>query len=168
MSSVPRRTAEVQVILDDLRRIVRALREWSQAAVESVGLTGAQLFVLDAIADAPAISLNQLAARTRTHQSTVSEVVSRLVERGLVRRVTSAKDARKIELALTRTGRTRLDRAPTAPQTRLIAALERLSPRDRARLSESLSHLVATMNLADESPQMFFEEPAARRAARVR
>src|SRR5258706_11797595 len=75
--------AEVRAVMDGVRRLVQVLRESSRAARRRVGLSAAQLFVLHRLADAPALSLNELAARTFTHQSTVSVVVSRLVEQGL-------------------------------------------------------------------------------------
>jgi tetratricopeptide (TPR) repeat protein len=63
-----------------LREIVQALRESSRRAEQRLGISGAQLFVLEKLADAPSQSLNDLAARTFTHQSSVSTVVARLVE----------------------------------------------------------------------------------------
>src|SRR5262245_44102891 len=103
---------QITGVLDDLRRIVRVLRESSRAAEGQLGVTGAQLFVLKALAEAPALSINALAERTRTHQSTVSVVVRRLVEHGLVKRSVSLTDGRRLELSLTRRGRTLLSRAP--------------------------------------------------------
>src|SRR3954463_14128091 len=93
-----------QAVLDGVRRIVQALRESSRAAERRVGLTGAQLFVLQTVAANPGISLNALAARTRTHQSSVSTVVTRLVSRGLIRRTRSAGDGRTLELSLSASG----------------------------------------------------------------
>src|SRR4051812_42336870 len=79
-------SAEVTRVLDDLRRIVRTLRTASRAAEVELGVSGAQLFVLKTLAVSPGIALNE---RTRTHQSTVSVVVKRLVAAGFVARVTS-------------------------------------------------------------------------------
>ena len=151
-------TAEATAVLDDLRRIVRVLRESSRAAESVLGVTGAQLFVLKALAEAPAFSLNALAARTRTHQSTVSVVVRRLVDRGFVKRSTSDLDGRRIELQLTPRGRTLLERAPLAAQDRLIEAIERLPSSRRRVLALALHELVHEMRLDDEPLSMFFEE----------
>src|SRR5262245_64858968 len=71
-------------VLDSLRRIVQTLRESSRRAEQRLGISGAQLFVLEQLASGPSHSLNDLAARTFTHQSSVSTVVARLVEEGLV------------------------------------------------------------------------------------
>ena len=61
-------------VMESLRRIVQALRESARRAEQEIGLSGAQLFVLATLSETPALSLNELAGRTRTHQSSVSTV----------------------------------------------------------------------------------------------
>jgi DNA-binding MarR family transcriptional regulator len=145
-------------VLDHLRRIVRTLRESSRAAETRLGVTGAQLFVLRALAGPEPLSLNQVAARTHTHQSTVSVVVKRLVARRLIQRAVSALDGRRIQLRLTARGQAVLRRAPLAAQDRLIAGLEALSAAERTRLATTLGRLVGAMGLRTAPPAMFFEE----------
>ena len=160
LSPAPDRTDDPgHAILDAFRRIVRVLRESSRAAEEHAGVTGAQLFVLQTLAAAgPSLSINELAERTRTHQSTVSVVVRRLVEHRLVTRRASLEDGRRVEILLTLRGRALLRRAPHLAQERLLDGIERLAPRHRAHLAVSLSALVSTMSLGDEPAGMFFED----------
>jgi DNA-binding MarR family transcriptional regulator len=163
---------EATGVLDDLRRIVRALRESSRHAERRLGVSGAQLFVLRSLADGRAVSLNELATRTRTHQSTVSVVVKRLVESGLLTRATSELDARRVEIRLTRRGRALIDRAPLAAQDKLIGGIERLPRKERKVLADSLRGLVLAMQLDDQPALMFFEDddagakPAKKRSVR--
>jgi DNA-binding MarR family transcriptional regulator len=154
--------AEVVSALDDLRRIIQVLRESSRQAEGKLGVTGAQLFALRALAEGQSLSLNELASRTRTHQSTVSVVVKRLVAGGLVRSAPSREDARRLVLALTPRGRALLARAPLAAQERLIEGLERLPTTQRLALAKALRALTHEMGLEDSRPAMFFEddEPA--------
>src|SRR5437762_1170436 len=128
------RAADTREILDAVRRIVRALHESSRAAEKILGLSGAQLFVLQKLADSPGLSLNALAAETHTHQSSVSTVVSRLVDRGLVLRAAAADDARRLELRVSAEGRRLVSRTPHAARSRLIDALERLPASTRRAL----------------------------------
>ncbi len=151
-------------MLDDLRRIVRVLRESSRAAEGRLGVTGAQLFVLKSLASGEPLCLNDVAARTRTHQSTVSVVVKRLVERGLVQRAASAVDGRRAEFSITRRGRTLLGRAPLLAQDRLIAGFLEMPPARRRALAVTLRELVLGMQLGEEPPTMFFESETARRS----
>src|SRR5665213_199086 len=74
---------EIREILDSIRRIVRLLRVSSREAEREVGLSGAQLFVLRTLSEHKFLSVNELAERTHTHQSSVSVVVQVLVDKGL-------------------------------------------------------------------------------------
>jgi DNA-binding MarR family transcriptional regulator len=151
---------DVTAALDALRRIVRALGVSSRTAERSVGLTGAQLLVLQMLHDAPVHSLNELAQRTYTHQSTVSVVVERLVSRGLVTRTRSEDDARRVLLALTPSGRSMLRRAPPPAQVLLIRAVHALTPQDRRGLRHALERLARGMGQSDTPAPMFFEDGA--------
>jgi len=151
-----------QRVLDSIRRIVRLLREESRASEESVGLSGAQLFVLQKLDAAHPLSLNELAARTLTHQSSVSVVVTRLVERGLVERHPSARDKRRLELSLTTRGRALVSRAPAAAQERIIAAVAALPARAQAQLAGTLESLVDALGVGDHAAPMFFADEATR------
>jgi DNA-binding MarR family transcriptional regulator len=162
------RDPATRAVLDSIRRIVRALRESSRETERSVGLGAAQLFVLQRLAGAPPLSINELADRTLTHQSSVSVVVSRLVQGGLVARTRAAADGRRVEITLTAAGRALLDRAPAAAQDRLIGALGLLGVADRKDLSRHLGRLVESMALPSHHPPMFFERaPSAQNAPRA-
>jgi DNA-binding MarR family transcriptional regulator len=150
-------------IMNSLRRVVRALSASSRALPESGGVSGAQLFVLRQIADAPGASVRELAARTFTGQSTVSEVVSRLVERGLVERGTSDKDARQTMLTLTPKGRRLMVRSDITAQERLAAALDSLYAGEREALAHGLERWLEAAGLAETPASMFFEGDAAPR-----
>ena len=150
------RDPATRAILDSVRRIVRALRESSRAAERSVGIGGAQLFVLQRMAGAPPLSINEIADRTLTHQSSVSVVVSRLVRAGLVARTRATSDGRRVEITLTDAGRSVLERAPAAAQDRLIGGLALLGASARKELASQLARLVESMALPPQHPPMFF------------
>lgn len=144
--------------MDALRRLVRALGASSRGAADGRGISGAQRFVLRQIAATPGLGLRELAGRTLTGQSTVSEVVSRLVERGLVARAPSPTDARQAVLTPTAQGRrVAAGGAPTA-QERLAAALAELPSAEREMLARALEAWLAAAGLAELAPTMFFEE----------
>jgi len=149
---------EVRATLDAFRRIVQALRTSSREAERRVGLSGAQLFALQQIAAAPGASVNDLAARTFTHQSSVSVVIRRLVERRLVAKVVARDDRRRVQLALTDAGRAALRRSPEPVQERLIAGIAALPDADRRTLAEALTRLARAMASPGAHPPMFFED----------
>jgi DNA-binding MarR family transcriptional regulator len=158
--------AEVQVVLDAVRRIVHALRASSRRAEQDVGLSGAQLFVLQKLAETPEMSVNELAARTHTHQSSVSTVVSRLVEKGLVRRARSTADARRVALSIAPRAQRVVGRGPDVAQDRLIRAVEDLPAARRRELALGLGALARALDGDARPPRMFFEERQGTRRTR--
>jgi DNA-binding MarR family transcriptional regulator len=128
--------------MNAIRAIVRAQRINSRLIEQRLGLTLAQVFVLQQLADRPADCLNDLADRTATHQSSVSVVVGRLVERGFVRRSASRTDRRRVQFELTPAGREILAEAPTTISRELVAALRRLTRVDREKLADLLERWV--------------------------
>ena len=151
-------TEETREVLNALRRIVRSLRVSSRNAEQRVGLSGAQLFVLQCLSRQSPCSVNELAVATATDQSSVSVVVSRLVARGYVKRAASKLDRRSVELSLSPAGRTLLLAAPEAAQDRLLAALSKLKKSELFVLSALLGKVVELAEVSRESPSLFFEE----------
>lgn len=155
-------------ILDAIRRLFRHLRLADRAAQSDLGISGAQLFVLTELGKTPSLSLNELAARTRTDQSSVSVVVSRLVDAGLVTRDRDSRDARRLMLNLTRSGRAMLQRAPAVAQEQILAVLDRLAPADRKQLGDALTDLVDALGAEPGPAPMLFEEDERPRGRRTR
>jgi DNA-binding MarR family transcriptional regulator len=149
---------ECRVALDSIRRIVQLLRRTAQPGDTGAGLSAAQLFVLRKLSGEQSLSVGELAERTLTSQSSVSEVVQKLVTAGLVMRVRSPRDARSVELSLTEAGQGALRHAPAAPQDYLIAGLKRMPPRDRRQLCRLLGRLVKETGMVDVVPRMLFAD----------
>jgi DNA-binding MarR family transcriptional regulator len=163
-----RRRAATAAALDDLRRVVRALRVAAGSAESVTGLTAAQLFVLQAVHANPGSSLTELAARTMTDRTSVAAAVDRLVERGLVERRPSSTDRRRVDIVATRAAGSVLARAPHPPTRRVLDGLAALDDRDLRRLSGGLAALVRAMGVAGEPATMLFEDGPAPRRARAR
>jgi DNA-binding MarR family transcriptional regulator len=154
-------------VIDSLRRILQAIRLSSSTVHDALGITGAQLFVLQQLAERPGASLRELAERTLTDQSSVSVVVGRLVEAGYVARRVSAADARRSELTLSEPGKALLRRAPGLAQTRLVASLRGVPPARLRVTAQVLESAARALGGSRAPAPMFFEPPAGpRRGAR--
>lgn len=153
---------EIAAAVDAIRRILQALRRSTRRARAQAGITGAQLFVLQTLEEAPAASLNALAERTFTHQSTVSVVVDGLVKRNLIVKRRSGEDARRVEIRLSPRGRALVRRTPHTAQARLIDGLRALPADETAELARLLRRLVAAMGATHQVPVMFFEDGSGR------
>jgi DNA-binding MarR family transcriptional regulator len=156
----PRRV-HTTAALDNLRRIVRALRVAAGSTESSTGLTAAQLFVLQVVHAEPGSSLTQIAARTMTDRTSVAAVVDRLVERGLAARRPSPADRRRVEIVATRAAAPVLARAPHPPTRRVLDGLAALDDRDLRRLAGGLGALARAMHLDGEPAVMLFDDAPA-------
>ena len=143
--------------MDGLRRLVRVLRSSNIESERRTGITTAQLFVLKHVAEHPGGSLGDVAARTLTTQSTASEVVARLVARGLVSRGPAPNDRRRAALSATADG-LRILRASSPPvQERLIAAIGQLPSNQQEAIARGLTAWLDAAGFGELSPSMFFE-----------
>ena len=152
---------EVSRAMNAIRSIVRALRVNTRSIELKLGISLAQLFVLEQLATKPAESLNELAERTATHQSSVSVVVRRLVDRGLVTRTAVPTDKRRVHIALTEAGQAMLRGAPPTVQADLLEGMKHLRPDQRASLADLLETWVKASGIdVSTAPPMMFEEEA--------
>lgn len=148
---------DAQRILDSLRVLVREIRISSTTAEQATGLSAAQLFVLRVLVREQGLSINDLAAQTLTHQSSVSVVVSKLESAGLIERRQAKDDARRVALHPTKTGNALAKRSPDPIQERLVASLNQLPATTRRQLANVLNQWVAVMGVSSSEPEMFFE-----------
>ena len=159
-AALPRRQARaadasVAQVVAGIRRLDRGLRLAARTVERDTGLSAAQLFVLQHLDDAEPLSLNELATRTFTDRSSVSVVVDRLVDAGLVSRTTDPDDRRRARIRITAKGRRVLARAPAAPTDLLLAALRQLPASVVRPLGSSLARLNAALGFTQE--EMLFE-----------
>ena len=153
----PTEQTAVERSMNAVRSIVRALRINTRAIELKMGISLAQLFVLQQLAERSSDSLNDLAERTATHQSSVSVVVRRLVERGFVSRTASQVDKRRIEIAVTESGRALLSGAPATIQTQLVAAMRQMAPDDQNALADLLERWLHEAKIDFAAPPMLGE-----------
>jgi len=152
------KTDDPQRVLDAFRHLVKALRLADRAGLKRHGIGSAQMFVLHELSRESPLSINELAERTATDQSTVSVVVNKLVEKRLVARERSSSDARRAALALTPKGRSTVRKLPPPIQHALLDSVRRL-PAERIRaLADMLEKVVGVLDLVEEHPPMFFDE----------
>jgi DNA-binding MarR family transcriptional regulator len=147
-------------ILNSIRQLVRALRLFDREAQSRYGVTAAQMFVLHVLDQEEGLSLNGLAARTATDQSSASVVVQRLVEGGYVSRTALPEDRRRIVLRLTAKGRTVIRKAPPPAQQQILATVASMSPADRKQFAALLETFVASFGVRGNPPMLFEDESA--------
>ncbi|MBS1958493.1 MAG: MarR family transcriptional regulator [Bdellovibrionales bacterium] len=126
---------------------------------KSVGLSTAQIFVLQKLAERKKpLSVNELAELTMTHQSSVSVVISKLVQRRLVDRIVSETDNRSIGVMISKQGEYLLSKSPPSVQELLVKALDQLTKRERDGLVTGFQALLQKAGLEAEDAPMLMED----------
>ena len=154
----PTGSNDVRSAMNGLRRVVRGLRLQDSETSRALGLSAAQLFVLQEVAQSPGLSISRLAELTQTDPSSVSVVVTRLEGHGLVERRASAGDARRMEIRATPIGMAVMRGAPRAVQVKMIEALSALTPARLRDFVDTLDDVARAMGMEEDSSPMFFEE----------
>lgn len=133
-------------ILIAIRRIVRAIELQSQSLIARHGLTGPQLAILKEIATLGEATPTVLARALCVSQPTVSGIVERLAQRGLVVRTSATSDRRKHVVQLTAEGRSTVERAPSLLQDEVKDRLRKLEDWEQMMLLASLKRVAALMD----------------------
>ncbi|HKL69968.1 MarR family transcriptional regulator [Salibaculum sp.] len=145
-TAFPDRTDESLIAL---RRILRATEWYARDLAHAVGLSPAQLRVLQIVAERESATPKLLARQMGVSQATVTALVDKLVARGLVSRVPSEQDRRQTNIVATDLGRERLDDAPDALQQRYVAAFKQLQGWEQAQLVSSLERVADMLDAQD-------------------
>jgi len=130
-----------------------------EAIERELSVSAAQLFVLRELADFPDQSVKDLAAVTMTTHSTVSQVVSQLIAKGMVTRTPDPADGRRAVLRLTRAGINLVNRAPRVIQADLIEGFSTLRQAERRALANGLEKWLDASGLARVPSRMLFDKP---------
>jgi DNA-binding MarR family transcriptional regulator len=164
-------------VLNSFRSLVKELRLADRAGLKEYGLGASQIYVLHELKRDSPLSINDLAARMATDQSTVSVVVSRLIEKGFVARERAEADARRLDLTLTAKGLLTVRKLPPPIQHLIIAGVQRLPPARAKALAQSLREICRVLGIDEQHPPLLMDNGVksdtgsgrpAKRAARKR
>jgi DNA-binding MarR family transcriptional regulator len=156
--SNPSSLPDIQGVVNSLRRITKAIHEFSKAVDREFGITGPQLWAMRTISETGSCSAGDLASRLCVHPSTITGVIQRLEDKRLIDRQKRADDRRAVVLTLTPAGKKLLERAPHPAQGQLVNALAQFPPEDVAKLRAMLDHIVGAMELGDSKARFFFSD----------
>ncbi|WP_316412861.1 MarR family winged helix-turn-helix transcriptional regulator [Mesoterricola silvestris] len=157
---IPPLQPDARRVFDALRWIFRELRLAQDPKGKASGLSAAQAFVLHVLKDQGALSIGALAQATATDPSSVSVVVRKLQQKGLVGKAPSAGDRRRMEVALTAAGARAARSAPSPVQQALLERMGRLEAGDLRALADLLERVAPPVEDGHPAP-MFFHEGAA-------
>lgn len=129
-----------------LRRVMRAVDLHSRRLMQSHGLTGPQALVLQEAVKGVSISAGELAVRVSLSQATVTDILNRLEQRGLLARERSERDRRKVMVRPTPAGGEVIAAAPPLLQETFVRRFGDLKSWEQMLLLSSLQRIAELMD----------------------
>ena len=136
-------------VLFAIRQITQAIDLHSRYLSKHHGLTGPQLIILKEIDKTGEMTVGELARAISLSQSTVTGILARLENRGLIVRRKSAADRRAVKVDLTDACRRFLTEAPPPLQDRFLVAFNNLDSWEQLMILSALQRIVLLMNAGD-------------------
>lgn len=159
MSKAVNRNFSIAEIMQSLRRIFKAIQDYSQEVSKEFGITGPQLWALNTIYYAnEIISLGELSKKMYLHPSTITGLADRLEKKGYVLRDRGQKDRRVVKLQLTPKGRRLIRKAPNPVQGKMIYGLKKLRREELNLIYSSVKKLVEIMEVQNVKATFFFDQ----------
>ncbi len=132
---------DLDQIVETIIYLVTESRRLSREESSRYGVTPTQLSVLKLLHEIGDLRLGDLSRRIQAQNSTVTGIVDRMEEAGLVMRERDAGDRRAWKIALTARGRQVAERADVRPWETLRGALEELPRAEKRKLIEILQQV---------------------------
>ncbi|KKA45693.1 MULTISPECIES: MarR family winged helix-turn-helix transcriptional regulator [Salinivibrio] len=136
-------------VLVALRQIIRAIDLHSRKLNKVSGITGPQLVLMRAIKELGQVTIRKLSTHTNMSQATATTILDRLEKRGLILRVRSELDKRKVHAHLTEQGEAALEQAPKPLQENFISRFQSLDEWEQSLLLSSVQRISSMMNADD-------------------
>lgn len=133
---------ELSELATEMRTVWLALIHDSDHGQRPDGLARQKVWVLAALNDGPR-RMSDLAGCAHTSQASLTGIVDRLEERGLVERLRSAEDRRVVDVAITATGREELLEARRGMLARLDEVLSPLAADERREFLRLIRQIAA-------------------------
>lgn len=137
-------------VLRQFRVVFNSVKTHFRQVEREAGVGGAQLWALSVIQRRPGIGVTELSRELDIHQSTASNLIKSLTERGLVTAAREGMDRRSVALRISADGEAVLNSAPLPFAGVLPDALSSLDPATLDRLETDLGKLIAKLE-ADEA-----------------
>ncbi|MFH1243695.1 MAG: MarR family transcriptional regulator [Pseudomonadota bacterium] len=136
-------------IIFAIRRLIQAAEMYTKELNKKYKISAAQLNCLLALKENGPLPPSQIAWHMMVQSSTVTGVVDRLEQKGLVSRSRNSLDRRVITINLTEAGLHLARNAPPPIQKKIVNGLKRLSEADKEHIFASLTTLTNMLDVQD-------------------
>ncbi len=132
--------------IKELARTYQAFEGYSSPHIRSLGLTPVQFDVIATLANQPPMTYKQLGTKTLISKSSLTGVVERMVQKGLIGVLDNAEDARSQHIKLTPKGQKLFEKVFPAHIKHLETAFRQLSDKQLKEIENSLKALKSIFN----------------------
>ena len=136
-------------IIYSIRRLMQAGELYTKELNKIYNISAAQLNCLLALHEHGPLSPSQIARYILVNSSTVTGIIDRLEQKGLVRRLRISSDRRIITIELTKTGAALVENAPPPIQWKIIEGLNKISEKEIKQIAITLTKLTGMMDVQD-------------------
>jgi MarR family transcriptional regulator, organic hydroperoxide resistance regulator len=148
----------ISEIMQSLRRIFKAIQDYSYRVSDNFGVTGPQLWALKTISKNEGLPLGELSKRMYLHPSTITGLIDRLEKKGYAERDRDQRDRRVVKILLTPEGKRLVKRAPNPIQGKMIYGLKKLNRKKLNSIYDSVQKLVEIMEAQNVKATFFFNQ----------
>ena len=132
-----------------LRRILRVTELNSRNLARQSDLTASQLLLLKHVAEHGQALPSAIARTIELKQATITVLINKLEEDGLVTRSRDTEDRRRVWVRLTDAGRSVLDRSPDLLQSRFEHGFDQLEEWEQSMIITTLERIASLLDADD-------------------
>lgn len=136
-------------IIFSIRKLIQAGELYSKELNKIHSISAAQLNCLITLFENGPLPPSQIAKHMLVKSSTVTGVVDRLEQKGLVRRVRNSPDRRIVTIELTKAGNQLSENAPPPIQQKIIDGLKKISESEIDEIVFALTKLTDMLDVQD-------------------
>ncbi len=139
----------VKEIIYQIRRLIQARELYTKELSKKYSVTDAQLNCVVALQECGPLRPSQIAGVIMVKSSTVTGIIDRLEQKGLVVRLRNSPDRRAITIELTEAGKKLADNAPPPIQQKIMDGLRELPRAHIERIVDGLTMLTHMLDVQD-------------------
>ena len=141
--------ARTKEIIFSIRKLMQAGELYTKELEKKYHVSAPQLNCLIALYENGPLPPSQIARHIMVKSSTVTGIIDRLEQKGLVKRLRNSPDRRVITIELTETGKKLARDAPPPIQQKIVDGLKRLSEAETDQIVLGLTKLTNMLDVQD-------------------
>jgi DNA-binding MarR family transcriptional regulator len=139
----------VKEIVYQIRRLIQARELYTKELNKKYSVTAAQLNCVLALHEKGPLSPSQIGKIIMVKSSTVTGIIDRLEQKGLLDRLRNSPDRRVVTIQLTAAGKKMANNAPPQIQQKILDGLNLLRENEIKRIVKSLKMITSMLDVQD-------------------